>query len=86
MRYKGEPPIVSKAASLSSVQDLDRVDNKPDIPNINIQNSWQEQKIAMATEDLGIKIDSEPKQTKELKQRASVHPLLKAINYFKNLF
>lgn len=86
MRYKGEPPIVSKAASLSSVQDLDRVDNKPDIPNINIQNSWQEQKIAMATEDLGIKIDNEPKQTKELKQRASVHPLLKAINYFKNLF
>lgn len=79
MRYKGEPPIIGKSTGLASVQDLDRTNAS----NFNAQNN---QLPISANGELGIKLEGDSTNQKVFKPRIKINPLVKVINYFKNLF
>ena len=79
MRYKGEPPIIGKCTRLASVQDLDRTNAL----NFNAQNN---QLPISANGELGIKLEGDSTNQKVFKPRIKINPLVKVINYFKNLF
>ena len=79
MRYKGEPPINGKSTGLASVQDLDRTNAS----NFNAQNN---QLPISANGELGIKLEGDSTNQKVFKPRIKINPLVKVINYFKNLF
>ena len=79
MRYKGEPPIIGKSTGLANVQDLDRTNAS----NFNAQNN---QLPISANGELGIKLEGDSTNQKVFKPRMKINPLVKVINYFKNLF